>query len=323
MRRNYTYKHASVLALAISFIGVVCIAQDVRPRDDKPLVTERTTASIAPRIIGGVVPIDSFATYPYAVAIFVVQGSNEYFRCGGSLIDESHVISAAHCFFERAGQSNVDAYSSVRVRLGAHDNVYSGLSVYVTQIDGHPDFDSSSFDNDVSILTLAQSVSVQTYQPVRLSWDPADVVVDGMAQIIGWGTRDDNKLSSVLMEGTVPIVSRAQCTSASSYSPAEILSSHICAGFQQGGVDSCQGDSGGALISNSKQIGIVSWGEGCALANKYGVYFRVSAAEGFIALSTNNRVYAYSPTSGLAPPPSPQPPTAPIFRFPLFAWLSA
>ena len=322
MRRSYTYKHASVLALAIACTGVVC-AQDVRPRDGEPLVAERTTGSIAPRIIGGVVPNDSFVTYPYAVAIFVVQGSNEYFRCGGSLIDESHVLSAAHCFFERAGVSNIDAYSSVRVRLGAHDNVYSGVTVYVTQIDGHPDFDSSSFDNDVSVLTLSQSVSVETYQPVHLSWNPADVVVGGMGRIIGWGTRDDNKLSSVLMEGTVPIVSRAQCTSAGSYSPAEILGSHICAGFEQGGVDSCQGDSGGALLLNSKQIGIVSWGEGCALANKYGVYFRVSAAEGFIALSTSNRVYAYSPATGISPPPSPQPPIAPIFRFPVFAWLSA
>lgn len=323
-----------VVACLVSAVS----AQDVRAREDTRLVGERRApearyqedfGNVAARIIGGQVPAD-ITKYSHAVAIFMVQGGNEYFRCGGTLITDSHVLSAAHCFFDDAGVSNVDDYSAVHVRLGAQEDVYAGVTSYVTQINGHPQFDGSSFDNDVAVLTLASPVDVQMYVPVTLSWDPSDVVAEGqiMGKIVGWGTREDGRLSSQLIEGDVPIVSRAQCTSAGSYNPADILPSHICAGYVEGGIDSCQGDSGGPLSVNSKQVGIVSWGDGCALARKYGVYFHVAASEGFIGLATDSRVYEWSPTDGSipSPPPTPSPPSTPpplgLFPFPMLSLFS-
>jgi trypsin len=79
----------------------------------------------------------------------------------------------------------------------------------------------------------------------------------------------------------VPVVSRATCRS--QYSTAEITNNMWCAGVSSGGKDSCQGDSGGPIVDSSKTlIGTVSWGEGCALAGKSGVYARVGSLSSFI-----------------------------------------
>ena len=83
----------------------------------------------------------------------------------------------------------------------------------------------------------------------------------------------------------VPIVSNDTCNSAEAYS-GKISTTEICAGIKEGGKDSCQGDSGGPLVINDNvefvQAGVVSWGEGCAVANKYGVYARVNAFNAWV-----------------------------------------
>ena len=96
----------------------------------------------------------------------------------------------------------------------------------------------------------------------------------------GWGTTSESGcLSKNLLKVTVPLVSQADCSV--SY-PDGINDSMICAGFPEGGKDSCQGDSGGPILTgtgaNRTLAGIVSWGEGCARPNKYGVYSKVNAA---------------------------------------------
>jgi len=311
--------------------GVYC--EDVsiaRPRDE---TTSREREFFQSRIVGGVTP--DYSLYPFAVAIFVVSSNNgqeyEYFRCGGTLISATNVLSAAHCFFSTAGTSNIGAYSSVRVRIGANANINSGTVFSVKQISGHPSFDGDTMINDVSVLTLAQTgVNVAQFPPVQLAWDALEYVVGDDAKVIGFGTTGSGMLSSTLLEGTVPLVSYESCTSPESYpyTPGQmnVLDSNLCAGFTEGGVDACQGDSGGPLLQNNKQIGIVSWGEGCALKAKYGVYQRIDAVHGFIALAAPD-VYTFSPVPPgvpVPPPPvSPPPPPPPFFpTFTFFAWLS-
>jgi trypsin len=80
----------------------------------------------------------------------------------------------------------------------------------------------------------------------------------------------------------VPVVSRDTCRK--QYSTGEITTNMWCAGVSAGGKDSCQGDSGGPIVDSSKTlIGTVSWGEGCALAGKSGVYARVGTLRSWIA----------------------------------------
>ncbi|KAK8396600.1 hypothetical protein O3P69_004940 [Scylla paramamosain] len=88
-----------------------------------------------------------------------------------------------------------------------------------------------------------------------------------------------------IQEVTVPTMSNSQCK-ATSYSSSSITDNMICAGLSQGGKDSCQGDSGGPMVTYRngayEQIGIVSWGYGCASANYPGVYTRVSVYVGIL-----------------------------------------
>ncbi|KAG8545723.1 hypothetical protein GDO81_020436 [Engystomops pustulosus] len=89
-----------------------------------------------------------------------------------------------------------------------------------------------------------------------------------------------------------PIIDRATCDkyyhvgSYTSSSVSIILDDMICAGYQDGGKDSCQGDSGGPLVCKVKgawyQAGIVSWGDGCAISYRPGVYTRTTAYQSWI-----------------------------------------
>ena len=323
----------ALFSLYLSLRGVYCEDVNIaRPRDETTS-RERESVFLQSRIVGGVTP--DYSLYPFAVAIFVVSSNNgqeyEYFRCGGTLISATNVLSAAHCFFSTAGTSNIGAYSSVRVRIGANANINSGTVFSVKQISGHPSFDGDTMINDVSVLSLNVAVNVALFTPVRLAWDPLGYVVGDDAKVIGFGTTGSGMLSSTLLEGTVPLVSYESCTSAESYpyTPGQmnVLVSNLCAGLSEGGVDACQGDSGGPLLQNNKQIGIVSWGEGCALKAKYGVYQRIDAVHGFIALAAPD-VYTFSPVPPgvpvppppVSPPPVSPPPFFPAFTF--FAWLS-
>ena len=297
----------------------------------------RPRSVVKERIIGGEVP-EVPSDWTFMVALFVVTYSNNaYFRCGGTLIDELHILSASHCFFSAQGESNVAAYAGILASFGAQEDVNNpSEKIYISRIDGPPEFDAATFEFDVAVLTLERAVNVELFKPVSLSWTEHSAYIGDFAQVAGWGTQDDNALSSVLLVGHVPVQSFEVCTASSSYSPFDILSSNICAGFVSGGTDACQGDSGGPLLVSGKQIGIVSWGEGCALPNKYGVYFAVSHAQGFLAMATDDLVYTFSPQSGSpppspspspVPPPTPTPPPTPPVVLPPFlsflSWLSA
>ena len=99
---------------------------------------------------------------------------------------------------------------------------------------------------------------------------------------MGWGLTAENGLTSThLREVTVPVVTNAVCSAGYASDGITIADTMLCAGSAQGGKDSCQGDSGGPIAIKDtngtwKQIGVVSFGIGCARPNKYGVYTRVS-----------------------------------------------
>lgn len=226
--------------------------------------------SAAPRIVGGVEAKPG--AFPYIVSL---QADGFGHFCGGSLIADRWVLTAAHCV-----DGGVDS-----VLIGLHDrkNPSSAEKFTVANIYVHPKSDMSTMDYDVALLELSESSS---FKPVALN--DAEISISSSSPVLattaGWGTTSSgsSSLPSILRQVSVPLVSKADCNAKDSYN-GDITDSMLCAGYKTGGKDSCQGDSGGPLVVTQADgtpvlAGVVSWGEGCALKNKYGVYAKVSAA---------------------------------------------
>lgn len=230
------------------------------------LVAAAVPASADVRIVGGTKA--STQTYPYAV--YLAQPDGFQF-CGGTLVTSEKVVTAAHCV-----KSMAQTPGEVYVVAGRDDkkNQSAGVSVQVEDIWVHPQYTDALKGHDAAVLTLSKRMSTK-YTPLPIATpDDQDSYAPGtMTTILGWGrTSSGGQTSQYLLKAEVPIVSDADCKqSFSKFEP----DSMVCAGYPQGGIDGCQGDSGGPMVANGRLLGISSWGEGCALPNKPGVYTRV------------------------------------------------
>ena len=240
------------------------------------------------RIIGGTEATED--RHPYAVSL-----RNEYGHfCGGSLITKDVVLTAAHCqtgsYYVVVGQHDMDEY-------------YDGEGLYVKANVPHPSYDTMTSDKDFMLVFLdgaADNVNV-----VRLNSDSSVPAVGQEVTVMGWGdvvaADAVSELSDVLKSVNVNVISNEQCEVSegvidgyyTSYND-QITESMLCAeGYQS---DSCQGDSGGPLIvkggdaGSDVQVGIVSWGAGCASADFPGIYARISQVYDWI----ENEVCSYS-----------------------------
>jgi len=158
----------------------------------------------------------------------------------------------------------------------------SGLEQYslVERFVMHPQYDTVTLENDIVLIKLATpfNLSSPVVKPVGLPLQMADTPVGTRTVVAGWGNLQagDPNRPDRLQKVTVPVVSDATCRE--SYGPTDMFDSFICAGYNEGGLDACNGDSGGPLFipNSSVQVGVVSWGQGCALPRYYGVYTEVS-----------------------------------------------
>lgn len=249
--------------------------------------TKRKRRGIQPVIVGGVTAAPN--SWPWMVAIFqeISARTPKHFLCGASLISKKYVLSAAHCFDGEKG--NIDP-SKFFVVVGSH-STKDGTEYPVQKIIIHPDYKYRQYYNDMSLLQIRSEVELtQKVYPVCL---PSESLRDKIltnnnnVTVTGWGdTSFGGVRSKYLQEVTVPIVPLKECNN--SYSkllstsfPKGITNLFICAGIKEGGKDACQGDSGGPLVSKLSdnsyvQLGISSFGYGCAQPGFPGVYTRVS-----------------------------------------------
>ncbi|XP_017526018.1 anionic trypsin [Manis javanica] len=210
------------------------------------------------KIVGGYTCSEN--SIPYQVSL-----NSGYHFCGGSLINDEWVVSAAHCYKSR-----------IQVRLGEHNiDVLEGGEQFIdsAKVIRHSKFSSWTLDNDIMLIKLS-SPAVISSRVSTIALPTACAPAGTHCLISGWG----NTLSSgtnypeLLQCLDAPLLSQAQCEA--SY-PGQITDNMVCAGFLEGGKDSCQGDSGGPVVCNGQLQGIVSWGYGCAQKNKPGVYTKV------------------------------------------------
>ena len=148
-----------------------------------------------------------------------------------------------------------------------------------------------SYSNDIALLRLASPAEVGVGVGLVCLPDIGhQLPIDDLNKrcwITGWGHLSNWGFNpNALMQASLPIVSEQQCKNAY---PGEIDDSMLCAGLDEGGIDTCKGDSGGPLVCEFKGTwyleGVTSWGHGCAKPGKYGVYANVRALRSW--LSTN------------------------------------
>ncbi|KAF0717455.1 hypothetical protein As57867_002277, partial [Aphanomyces stellatus] len=207
--------------------------------------------------------------------------------CGASLIAPDVVLTAAHCL----------AQNPQYVAIGSHfaSGTQDGEQIKIKKIIPHPKYNESTISNDFAILVLERA---SKFHPVEVSFE---TVAPGTPTVIrGWGlTSEQGTTSNILLEVGVDALSNSQCTKL--LAPSVVDEFMLCAGGKLG-EDSCQDDSGGPLTveqnGSEKLVGVVSWGIGCAQANKPGVYSRISTARNFIQpYLTTNRPTSTTATS--------------------------
>ncbi|XP_032678014.1 trypsin-1-like [Odontomachus brunneus] len=222
------------------------------------------------RIVGG--QTTSMNEFPWMARLSYLNK----FYCGGTLINDRYVITAAHCV-------KGFMWFMIKVTFGEHDRcIEKGAETrYVVRV-MTGEFSFLNFDNDIALLRLNERVPLSdTIRPICLP-SMLDNQYEGTKAIAsGWGTlQEDGKPSCFLQEVEVPVMSLQACRN-TSYSPRMISDNMLCAGYLEGKKDSCQGDSGGPLIAEREDkkyelIGVVSWGNGCARPGYPGVYTRIT-----------------------------------------------
>ncbi|KAL3189310.1 hypothetical protein MRX96_002974 [Rhipicephalus microplus] len=237
------------------------------------------------KVVGG--ENAKFGQQPWQAAVVVRRLFSEKISCGGALVHESWVITAAHCV-------DRTSTSSIRVRLGEHSirdtserlphEDYTIRRKIVNE-----GFNRLTFRNDIALLELSHPVIFREHiLPVCLP-NKGDNFAGGLATVAGWGRlkysppfQASSYSPSVLQTVDVMVIENEECRKwyRETGRSERIYDTMLCAGYKMGGKDSCQGDSGGPLTFKRNDriylIGVVSWGVKCAMPFLPGVYTRVS-----------------------------------------------
>ncbi|XP_041959286.1 chymotrypsin-like protease CTRL-1 [Alosa sapidissima] len=249
---------ASCFALVVSALG--CGVPSIKPQ-----------VSGYNKIVNGENAVSG--SWPWQVSL---QQSNGFHFCGGSLINQYWVLTAAHC---RVSASH-------RVVLGEHDRGSSAEPIQVKSIAkviSHPYYNSNNFNNDITLLKLSSPAQLTSrVSPVCMASSSASFPAGMRCVTTGWGKTGSTSSPRILQQTALPLLSTAQCRQ--HWGSNRITDAMICAGAS--GVSSCQGDSGGPLVCESggvwSQVGIVSWGTSNCNVRSPAVYARVSYLRSWI-----------------------------------------
>jgi trypsin len=226
---------------------------------------ERSSSASWARIVGG--ENAAANAYPFYAYLQIPKQGAEIAACGGSLVHADVILTAAHCFID-AQADLVTAFVNATSRSDSTFAYFRNARDVIV----HPDYEESSFQNDIAIVILDRDVN--EIAPLALNQDGA-VPADGAdVTVIGLGLLQEASNGQLfpdqLQQVTLQVVNTDACQAA--LAPNDAVNTlnnenQICAGSD--GKDSCQGDSGGPLMFRDStnewtQVGLVSFGEGCA-----------------------------------------------------------
>ena len=237
---------------------------------------QAASPALQPQVVGGADV--SVSDVPWQV-LFIIDGS---VVCGGSLVSPTQIVSAAHCFVDRS-LGEVEAWAGI-TNVSERSNA---SQLALESITSHPGFDATTYANDIALVKLSTPVPARlgaTTIGLPSDQDAASWPALGTtATVTGWGETDPAVLvaSDALQSATVEILSAPSDATCGSYGALYLPSDQVCAGILAGGVDACEGDSGGPLTVyvNGEPLlaGIASTGFGCADAGYPGLYVRTTS----------------------------------------------
>lgn len=240
----------------------------------------------------------SISEFPWQV--YLTSGN---FRCGGSIIGDTWVLTAAHCALDASGTPI--SPSRVFVKVGANNafNTSEGVVYSADRVIPHERYNDQTLENDIALIRLSSRITSPNARPIAIV-TPADVSAGVlnpgvMTWVTGWGITSVNPkvYPTRLQKVQLPIITRAQASTVWS----KIPSTDIMAGYLNGNKDACSGDSGGPMVvsiyGEYRLAGIVSWGS--SECNTYGAYTNVSLFRSWISTNSGiNPLFLAPPVTG-------------------------
>ncbi|KAL3268351.1 hypothetical protein HHI36_007467 [Cryptolaemus montrouzieri] len=242
--------------------------------------------SLNSRIIHGKEAV--LGEFPWMALIVYSTNNGPDFLCGGTLISDKYILTAAHCVLK----------TIIGVRLGEHDilttkdcnedNSYCAPPVqdfYIETIEVHSKYNKSTDHHDIALIRISKpaDLSYENVRPICLPiWDVPSLPIGAKFMTVsGWGMTEAGHKSSILKKATLPLIPIEQCQNIFE-GHAVLFPNQMCAGGKK--EDSCNGDSGGPLsmivpvrgVPRYVQYGVVSYGpKNCGTLGMPGIYTRV------------------------------------------------
>jgi secreted trypsin-like serine protease len=244
------------------------------------------------RVIGG--EDTTIQVNPWQVGLLFADDKEDQVRaqfCGGVIVHPQWVLTAAHCVDSGTLPGEVEVLSGTDVLIAGQ-----GTRLAVESITVHTQWDPSTRDFDIALVKVKSPLASK---PIAPALDSALLAQGAKIWVSGWGVTEKRgaKTTRQLQGVSLDFIAQDSCNGQSSYN-GRVTDSMFCAGIQGrfggGGKDSCQGDSGGPAsigpVESARLVGLVSWGEDCALPYKYGVYTRVPKFLSWVTTNSNGQV---------------------------------